>query len=39
MERGGWSVDGRGLPDHDHQRSNHNAPSIEPEAPSAVVRS
>jgi hypothetical protein len=28
-----WSAD------HDHQRSNHHAPTVEPEASSAVVRS
>jgi len=27
------------LPDHDQQRCNHHAPTVEPEAPSAVVRS
>jgi len=48
LERGGWSVVGRGLagyagthnlPDHDQQRSNHHAPTVKPEAPSATVRS
>jgi len=34
-----WSVVGRGLPDHDQQRSNRHAPTVKPEAPSAVVRS
>jgi hypothetical protein len=39
-----WSVVGRGLagdnlPDHDQQRSNHHAPAVVLEAPSAVVRS
>ena len=34
-----WSVVGRGLPDHDQQRSNRHAPAVKPEAPSAVVRS
>jgi len=33
------SVVGRGLADHDQQRSNCHAPSVKPEAPSAVVRS
>ena len=28
-----------GLLDHDQQRSNHHAPTVKPEAPSAVVRS
>jgi len=36
-----WSVvgRGRGLPDHDHdqQHSNHHTPTVEPEAPNAVV--
>jgi len=27
------------LPDHDQQHSNHDAPTVEPEAPSAVVLS
>jgi hypothetical protein len=31
-----WQVT---LPDHDQQRYNHHAPTVEPEAPSAVVRS
>jgi len=39
LERDGWSFVGRGLADHDQQRSNHYAPTVEPEAPSAVVRS
>jgi len=39
LERGGWSVVGRGQLDHDQQRSTHHAPTLEPEAPSAVVRS
>jgi hypothetical protein len=39
LERGGWSVVGRGLPDHDQQRSNRHVPAVKPEAPSAVVRS
>jgi len=26
-------------PDHDQQRSNRHAPTVKPEAPSAVVRS
>jgi len=34
-----WSVAGRGLADHDQQRSNRHAPKVKPEAPSAVVRS
>jgi len=28
-----------GLADHDQQRSNRHAPTVKPEAPSAVVRS
>jgi hypothetical protein len=42
LERGGWSVVGRGLaglPDHDQQCSNRHAPMVKPEAASAVVRS
>ena len=39
LERGGWSFVGRGLPDHDQQRSNHHAPKVKTEAPSAVVLS
>jgi hypothetical protein len=31
-----WSVVRRGLTDHDQQRSNRHAPTVEPEAPSAV---
>jgi len=27
------------LPEHDQQRSNRHAPTVKPEAPSAVVRS
>jgi len=34
-----WSVVGRGLADHDQQRSNRHAPTVELEAPSAFVRS
>jgi len=36
---GGWSVVGHDLADHDQQRSNCHAPTVRPEAPSAVVRS
>ena len=36
---GGWSVVGRGPPDHDQQRSNRHAPTVKSEVPSAVVRS
>jgi len=39
LECGGSSVVGRGLTDHDKQRSNRHAPTVKPEAPSAVVRS
>ena len=39
LERGGWSVVGRGLPDHDQQRSSRHFAAVKPEAPSAVVRS
>jgi len=31
-----WQVN---LPDHAQQRSNRHAPTVKPEAPSAVVRS
>jgi hypothetical protein len=30
---------GYNLPDHDQQRSNHHAPTVESKAPSAVVSS
>jgi len=33
----GWSLVGRGLPDHDQQRSSRFSPTVKPEAPSAVV--
>jgi hypothetical protein len=33
LERGGWSVVGRGLPDHDQQRFNRHDPTVKPEAP------
>jgi len=39
LERGGSSVVGRGLADHDQQHCYHHAPTVKPEAPSAVVRS
>jgi hypothetical protein len=39
LESGGWSVVGRGLPDHDQRRSNRHSPMVKPEAPSAVVHS
>ena len=32
-----WSVVGRGLQDHDQQRSSRFSPTVKPEAPSAVV--
>jgi len=31
-----WQVN---VPDHNQQRSNRRAPTVKPEAPSAVVRS
>jgi len=33
LERGGWSVVGRGLADHDHeqQRSSRFSPTVKPE--------
>jgi len=39
LERGGSSVVGRGLPDHDQQRCNHHAPTVKPETANAVVSS
>jgi hypothetical protein len=33
------SVVGRGVPDHDQQRSSRYSPTVKPEAPSAVVHS
>jgi len=39
LESGGWIVVGRGLPDHDQQRSNCHSPTVKPEAPSTVVLS
>jgi len=39
LERGGSSVVGRGLPDHDQQRCYHHAPTVKPEAANAVVSS
>jgi hypothetical protein len=38
VERGGWSVVGRGMADHDQQRSNRHALAVKPKAPSVVVR-
>ena len=35
LERSGWIVVGRGLTDHDQQRSNRQAPTVKPEAPNA----
>jgi len=39
LERGGSSAVGRGLSDHDQQRSNRHTPTVKPEVASAVVRS
>jgi len=39
LEGSGWSVVGRGLSDHDQQRSRRFLPTVKPEAPSVVVRS
>jgi len=36
LDSGGWGVVGRGLADHDRQRSNRHSPAVKPEAPSAV---
>jgi hypothetical protein len=33
----GWSFVGRGLADHDQQRSSRFSPTVKPEAPSAVL--
>jgi len=38
LERGGSSVVGRGLPDHDQQRSNCQAPTVKPEAANASCK-
>jgi len=38
LERGGSSIVGRGLPDHDQQRYRH-APTVKPDAANAVVSS
>jgi hypothetical protein len=37
LDRGGWSVVGRGMADHYQQRSNHLSLTVIPEAPTAVV--
>jgi hypothetical protein len=37
LERGGSSAVGRGMADHDHQCSYHHAPTVKPEAATAVV--
>jgi len=37
LVRGASSVVGRGLPDHDQQRSNRHRPTVKPEAINAVV--
>jgi len=39
LERGGSSVVGRGLPDHDQQHCYHQASTVKPEAANAVVSS
>jgi len=39
LDSGGWSVVGRGLPDHYQQRSYRHSPTVKPEATSAVVYS
>jgi len=39
LERGGSSVVGRGLADHDQQRCYQYAPTLKPEAAKAVVSS
>jgi len=41
LERGGSSAVGRGragLPDHDQQHCYHHAPTVKPEAATAVVK-
>ena len=37
LERGGSSAVGRGRPDHDQQHCYHHAPTVKPEAATAVV--
>jgi hypothetical protein len=37
LERGGSSIVGRVLPDHDQQRCYHYAATVKPEAANAVV--
>jgi len=39
LERGGSSVVGRGLADHDQQRCHRHTPTVKPEAANAVVSS
>jgi hypothetical protein len=39
LERGGSSVVGRGLADHDQQHCYQHAPKVKPEATNAVVSS
>jgi len=36
LKKGGLSIVGHGLPDHDQQHSNHLSPTVKPEAPSAM---
>ena len=37
LERGGSSAVGRGRPDHNQQHCYHHAPTVKPEAATAVV--
>jgi len=37
LDRGGWSVVGRGVAVHDQEHSNRQSPTVKPEDPSAVV--
>jgi len=39
LERGGSSIVGHGLPDHDQQRCYHHALTVKPKAANAVVSS
>jgi len=37
LERGGSTAVGRGWPDHEQQHCYHHAPTVKPEAATAVV--
>jgi hypothetical protein len=38
LKHGGSSVVGRGLADHEQQRCYHHAPTVKPEAATAVIK-